>query len=389
MSLPDWVHKRLSYIGELKRHTRDDEPFLALLEGVLDRHALVGLPLVPVNTNQGSVEVVWNRRTGEPILLWDYQFFLHFDISLAILLASERTLARAQAEYMLLRGVSVQTTLNLLSVEPGLALSCERMSGAIHDRPEVPDRIRVPDQSLFDRIRTLCRVFVLLHELGHVTYRSHSSVVENIDDKLTTVVAALKQSQQRFISERDGDASRHDRDEHIGKIEQYLASPDRRLETWCDLYAVEQLLLWCFIEGYTPSECYLAVMLTYYLIHTRQLWAYFWNRHNASVPWSENERIVESAIRGDVRGQFCMLQGHNIWGGALKVTYENYSQAVGKDCYVLMDRYRSLVRRATGLILGADRPKHFAHSDQYWHSLPAVKQREALVYLRKASRWTI
>lgn len=372
MPIPSWVRKRLSQDRLLKEHSSKDEPFFDLLITTLRQYSFINVPLVPINTSRGSIELIRHRITNETLLIWDYQFFYHFDITLSILLASQTSLDRVTAQHMNLRSVSIQVSQILLPTEPGFALSCERLSAKMLGRRQLPRQLVLSDIQVFDRIRKLCRVFVLLHEFGHAVYRVEPDLLANIDEKMDIVATNIGLTGSRFFGEKErhtGNSGQDAAQQHHNKIKELLISERRREETWCDFFSVEQLILWCMIEEYTVAECYLAVMLVHYIITTRQVWEYFWDRHNNALPWYEHPRLLEAKVRGDVRGQFCLVQAHHLCNEPLGISVEDYRNTIVNESYPIMKAYTEIAQQSLGLLHSIYREEALTHSDTYWHGL--------------------
>ena len=334
--------------------------------------------------------MLFERRSGQAVVLWDTDFTQRLDGSLALVFCDA---ADASYDYQGLgiAALSNVTASLLLAKDP--AVSNFILNLASDFIPEDVS-VTVEDDIRMDRYRRLIRAYIGLHELAHVIYRILPETIPQIDARIRGIVANIRPSQlvQRSLPKSVVDEEFEAKgllvkpleiDDVLAQIERHLQQPRDYEEIWCDVFASEHLLGWALENSFRPEECAVADDLLHLMLAGRIQWASFWDRSNLVSDWRDSSGLSNHENRTNIRGLLMAANVTQAWHHMHpNESVEHASAAVAAlitaEGDTLKKRFVDRHHLALGILGGLERGEMFDRADQSW-SQYSVEDRDKLV----------
>jgi hypothetical protein len=148
--------------------------------------------IVEVSTTGSSVEVLFERLTGQAVVLWDTDFTNCLDGLLALIFCDDEDGDANAFQALGLAAYSNLAASIFLKKDPAVAQFILRLTDDF-----MPDSfsVTVEEDHRMDRYRRLIRVYVALHELAHILYRVLPEMIPQMDERIQTTIASIRPSQ--------------------------------------------------------------------------------------------------------------------------------------------------------------------------------------------------
>ena len=391
MSLPDWAAARLS----LDRFCRNDfqpDEYFSDVQSIFEQALPTGLvPLEQVSTSASSVEVLFERRSGSSVVLWDVDFTKRLDGMLALIFCDEDD-DIYDYQGLGIAAFSNQAASLLLTRDP--PISNFILSFAYDFSPDNMG-LTVEDDIRMDRYRRLVRAYVALHELAHVIFRTLPEKIPEIDAVIQNTVANIRPSQivQQRIPSSEVDKELEARgllltlpevDEVIRQIEDHLRRPKDYEEIWCDVFASEHLLGWALENDFQQHECIVADDLLHLLLAGRMQWKCFFDRRNVIGDWQNSHGLHIHENRTNIRGFLMAANATRSWhlhnfSRSAQEASETMAMLTTKEGDLFKKRFLDRNHLALGILGGLERADVFEAADRGWNELSVTQRDEAIL----------
>lgn len=374
-------------LDRLSRSDFSEDPFISDVRELVETALPVeSVPLIQVSTSASAVEVLFERRSGHAVLLWDTDFTERLDGLLSLVFCGG-----SDTEYDY-QGLGIAALSNLtaslfLARDPAVSdLILRLASDFISDDLSVI----VEDDFRMDRYRRLIRAYVCLHEIAHIVYRLLPERRKAVDTRLRASIAAIRPTmlaeRNRVRSAVDEDLAARgfllqadDLNQVLGQIDRHLRRPADYEEVWCDVFAGEHFLAWAIKYGFRPEECAVTDELLHLLLGARMQWTSFWDRRNDVADWQASPGLNNHENRAHIRSLLLVSDAVRAWLAGYPAESEaGASEAMAALIAVEGDALRKrMVDRhnlALGLLGGLDRAEMFDLADRSWASLTSTSR---------------
>lgn len=383
---------------DFDRYVRPDpgqDAFIADVKTIIDQGAFQDLfTFAPISTTKSSIEVMFERRSGEAVLVWDIDCLDRLDGLLAFCLAEDGDIDHFKSLGVI--ALSHLTAGYLLKTDPAVATQIMTLAYEVepHDLT-----FTVDDDARLDRYQRLMRVYLFFHEIGHIVYRSKADGFEAVNESVERAIAAFQN-----VDVEAGEINRSPEAEARiarglsipindlpglhAQIEQDMSNPRTREETWCDAFAATYMLNWAVDQGFNPIECYAVDALLHLFIGARFQWLSYWDRSNTNDKWDATPSLATLEARVFVRSLIMYAECFQHWkdtefgkaagGDNEEAQLSAFHQLTDQVRDPLLDAYHARINLALGLLNLFDRREAFERADSYWQSLSEAEQSQTI-----------
>ncbi len=386
MTLPQWASARLAF-DRLCRPEFESDPYF---EDVLDIfHQTLpqnSATVLEISTTASSVEVLFERRSKETIVLWDVDFTSRVDGLLALIFCDASD-DESNYQGMGIAAYSDLAASRFIGKDPAVAQYILKLTDDF-----LPDSfsVTVEEDVRMDRYRRLIRAYVAFHELAHIIYRVLPEERFKIDQQMQNTIASIEPSQlvlhRSDLSPVDLELEEKgllvrplDVNDVLDQIAEHLTRPNDYEEIWCDVFASQQLLSWADDNGFSPHECIVVDDLLHLILAGRIQWDCFWDRSNELARWDQADLLSNHENRTNIRGLLMANNGLRIWRqsnleGSDEDAGTKFAKLVSTDGDELKKRFVDRHHLSLGILGGLDRMEMFDLADQNWAQFAADQQ---------------
>jgi hypothetical protein len=397
---PTWAVRAIRQRALVARNPRQDRDINEILRFHANWETLADCAIIRCETTGSSVWVVRNIARRERLLVWDVGYFAQLEAAATLLLqppmaAQPHVRLKATLACVVLRSAAERTFLK----DPYLARAAFKMSGDIYRGYGLtPSQPQPPDPARFLLLVRYMKWVTYFHEIGHELYRSNPELVANLEEKIDIAVGAVAASPEKIALANDNaiDDARivlregriiRPKAERLAEIRESLGDLDTPEESWCDLFAVEQIVLHSVVQRTDPTDLYLAIMLKYYMTALVQQACKFFDRSVSDAEYSSMSNSRGMATRADLRATHLMGTMVEILLRPFKKDLEEYGRRWIEDHYPLLARFHQLEEMIGKALSPELRPMVLTQNKRWADGLSEQKRIEHLVDLRTSLGW--
>lgn len=390
--LPFWARARLSF-DRIIVPAAGEDAFADDIDVLIAEGEFAELfRFVPASTTRSSIEMLFERRSNEAVLLWDRDCLDRIDGLLALVLADD---GQPLEQYHRLAVVALCELLAGMFAVTDPAITMEIMTlRAAYDPEEV--MVTVNDDERLDRFRRLVRVYLFHHELGHLIYATDPAIAPDvgvmIDDALRhfsladpSAGPAPRTSASDGLIER-GLVIPYEEIGALGEtMRTQLAEPGTREETWCDGFAIRRLVDWAVKQGIPVEECYAVDVLLHLFVGARLQWFCYWSPRNPAPVWDEFAILGRHQARAHVRGLIFVVEAYHGWrttqsetGASAEALFLEFEAIRDGFTDPLIETFYERFELALALLQAYDRTEALTRAEQEWRALSGDEQDQVL-----------
>lgn len=276
MNIPTWALSEITSYGFVAQKQPQNVEIQEIQEFLeRDFRAITSTQIIPCETSSATVRNIHRVKTGEHCIIWDERYFQAIEKCLICSLASPSEYKLQNLQAYLAIAISRSCAERLLYRSPKDAHAVINFFEKLEEENYI-SKIQIDDVSKCLSAMKYIRWWTFFHELGHELFHTVPELVSNIEEKVSIAVKlseTLPESNEKTGSVLIDEARSHLKEINViqshktrhKEILKSLSNSLEREEIWCDVFAVEQLVLYGFLRKCDPAHMYFALMINHYI----------------------------------------------------------------------------------------------------------------------------